>query len=493
MVPRRVPLAQTIRKCRLMALAKLVEASSPGASSVDDSLVARFAKEATGAAHAIVDVSCNFRELAQRITEQEAHLAAVRKQMSDLSSENARIVAAAESSRQVGEKAGAELTASLDAVRHSIGNVSDLSGTIAEGHHLILSLREALEKVSRVATSIEAIASQTNLLALNATIEAARAGEAGRGFAVVASEVKALAGQTAHATKEIASIVKDLDSKSRRLMIEGEKTASLAQSAATAAAQISGALDGVEGTVRRIVAETGEILDSSAIIDGHSRALAGDIALLADGFEKSAENFNRARTRLGELQSTGDALLEITADSGLPTADAQFRAEAMRVAAIVSGKLSESVDQGMIPLDDVFDRSYQKIPGTNPEQYNTRYIDTFDRVVQPILDETLKFDPRIVFCAVTDENGFLATNNSKFSKPQSPDPIWNAANCRNRRLFGDRTGCGVGRNTKPALAQAYERDMGGGRYHPMIDVSAPVYVKGRHWGGFRIGYALKPV
>lgn len=60
-------------------------------------------------------------------------------------------------------------------------------------------------KIGEIITLIDAVAGQTNLLALNATIEAARAGEAGKGFAVVASEVKALAGQTANATKDIST------------------------------------------------------------------------------------------------------------------------------------------------------------------------------------------------------------------------------------------------------------------------------------------------
>ncbi|WP_321494328.1 methyl-accepting chemotaxis protein [uncultured Desulfobacter sp.] len=64
-------------------------------------------------------------------------------------------------------------------------------------------LGRAASEISKVTETIADISEQTNLLALNATIEAARAGAAGKGFAVVAAEIKALAQQTAEATREI--------------------------------------------------------------------------------------------------------------------------------------------------------------------------------------------------------------------------------------------------------------------------------------------------
>jgi methyl-accepting chemotaxis protein len=83
---------------------------------------------------------------------------------------------------------------------------------------MVGSLSEAAGRIGEVVQLIQDIASQTNLLALNATIEAARAGDAGKGFAVVAHEVKALAGQTAKATDEIAAQIRGIQSATENVV-----------------------------------------------------------------------------------------------------------------------------------------------------------------------------------------------------------------------------------------------------------------------------------
>ncbi len=126
----------------------------------------------------------------------------------------------ASSNVQTVASAAEELSASISEIARQVSQSATISARAVDDaqrtDETMRTLADAAVKIGTVVKLINDIASQTNLLALNATIEAARAGDAGKGFAVVASEVKTLASQTANATGEIDTQIREIQASTQR-------------------------------------------------------------------------------------------------------------------------------------------------------------------------------------------------------------------------------------------------------------------------------------
>ena len=92
----------------------------------------------------------------------------------------------------------------------TVNSILNLRTTVGETSKKMKRLGESSQKIAHAVSFIEEIALRTNILAINATVEAGRAGEYGQGFSIVAEQVAGLAEQSAAATKEIASIVAEI-------------------------------------------------------------------------------------------------------------------------------------------------------------------------------------------------------------------------------------------------------------------------------------------
>jgi len=221
---------------------------------------------------------------------------------------------------------------------------------------------------------------------------------------------------------------------------------------------------------------------------GHCDTVITELSELAKGVDLSSRDLKHADDRAAKLLETSEDLIALIADSGVETSDAPLIRVVVETAKRISAEFEAAIDRGEITADQLMDEKYREISGTDPKQYLTDYVAFTDRVLPSIQDPIQKSDPRIVFCVAWAKGGYLPTHNPNYRLPQGTDPVWNNANCRNRRLFSDRAVKKVAANTKPFLLQTYRRDMGGGNFVLMKDLSSPIVIRGRHWGAFRMGF-----
>ena len=237
-------------------------------------IVNRIRESSESIATGSTEISTGNNDLSQRTEEQASNLQQTAASMEQLAStvrnntDNAHQATAlardaAQTASQGGE-AMEQVTRTMETISTSSRKISDIIGVI------------------------DGIAFQTNILALNAAVEAARAGEQGRGFAVVAGEVRALAGRSAEAAKEIKQLIQQsvnqVSEGTRLVGVTGQTIADVVrqvQSVSTLIQEISNASQEQSqgtGQVSDAIAQLDQVTQQNAALVEESAAAASSLS-----------------------------------------------------------------------------------------------------------------------------------------------------------------------------------------------------------------------
>jgi methyl-accepting chemotaxis protein len=456
----------------------------------DPKQMTRMSKSASIMGYEIVDLA-GFLDVV------EAQAQRQRRELAELSKSARAILGANEESRSAlidlsesSDATAQEIYSSAEAMRDVGEKTRGVAEWVQELGARTETVSSTLKAVKKNNSQIASISMQVNTLAINAKIEAAHAGDAGRGFAVVAEAINELSQHTKAAAAQISTNIEALSEWMAKLGVEAHEVAAMASHVL----EHSSSTDQALGRMEQSVAATHDLAQR---IKTRAETVGSTVAAfepVLNGLEESATatagGIEEAHGRIQSLIDTSETIVQASAGLSGLTADSKFIDYVQTAAATASAALSNAVETGQISLPKMFDTGYRPIPNSDPEQVLTAFTTLMDAVMPDIQEPAVQFDPKVVFCAAVDKNGYLPTHNYKFSHPQGDDPVWNMANCRNRRIFADRVGLKAGRNTEPFLLQVYRRDMGGGDFVMMKDLSAPIMIQGRHWGGLRLAYTF---
>ena len=199
------------------------------------------------------------------------------------------------------------------AVQNTIGGMNSIRDQIQETSKRIKRLGESSQEIGEITELISDITEQTNVLALNAAIQAASAGEAGRGFSVVAEEVQRLAERSGDATRQIAALVKTIQTDTQDAVGAMERSTQ----GVVEGARLSDAAGAALGNIDRVSRQLAELIDDiskRALKEADSaNVVAANIQHIFAVTEQTGEGTRSTAQMVRELSRTAEELRQSVA------------------------------------------------------------------------------------------------------------------------------------------------------------------------------------
>ena len=277
------------------------------------SLVGNVQSTATKVAQTTARVENTSTDLLATSTQQLREIRETGQSVLDMADRINAVSAQAQESASVARQSLLAADTGLTAVQKTIGGMNAIRDQIQDTSKRIKRLGESSQEIGEITELISDLTEQTNVLALNAAIQAASAGEAGRGFSVVAEEVQRLAERSADATRQIAALVKAIQTDTQDAVAAMERSTVGVVEGAKLSDNAGAALTEIDSVTRRL-AELIQQISNSALKEAHqANDVAGNIQHIFAVTEQTGESTRSTANQVRELSRMADELRQSVA------------------------------------------------------------------------------------------------------------------------------------------------------------------------------------